>query len=41
VTTGNQGEGATEFVFLNTTRTLRTMAKRSRWGSFSVEDVNV
>ncbi len=28
VTTGNQVEGKTEFVYLNTTRTLRAMAKR-------------
>lgn len=28
ITTGNQIEGQTEFVYLNTTRTLRTMAKR-------------
>jgi uncharacterized protein (DUF849 family) len=28
VTTGNQVEGPEEFVYLNTTRTLRTMAKR-------------
>jgi uncharacterized protein (DUF849 family) len=28
VTTGNQVEGALEFVYLNTTRTLRAMAKR-------------
>lgn len=28
VTTANQGDGATEFVYLNTTRTLRAMAKR-------------
>jgi len=28
VTTANQGDGTTEFVYLNTTRTLREMAKR-------------
>jgi len=28
ITTGNQTEGKTEFVYLNTTRTLREMAKR-------------
>ena len=28
ITTGNQAEGPVEFVYLNTTRTLRTMAKR-------------
>ena len=28
VTTGNQVEGSLEFVYLNTTRTLRAMAKR-------------
>jgi len=28
VTTANQGDGSTEFVYLNTTRTLRAMAKR-------------
>ena len=28
VTTANQGDGDTEFVYLNTTRTLRAMAKR-------------
>ncbi len=28
ITTGNQVEGAVEFVYLNTTRTLRAMAKR-------------
>jgi uncharacterized protein (DUF849 family) len=28
ITTGNQVEGAVEFVYLNTTRTLRSMAKR-------------
>lgn len=28
ITTGNQVEGETEFVYLNTTRTLRAMAKR-------------
>jgi len=28
VTTANQGDGASEFVYLNTTRTLRAMAKR-------------
>jgi len=28
ITTGNQVEGSMEFVYLNTTRTLRTMAKR-------------
>ena len=28
ITTGNQVEGATEFVYLNTTRTLRAMARR-------------
>lgn len=30
VTTGNQVEGAMDFVYLNTTRTLRAMAKRFR-----------
>jgi uncharacterized protein (DUF849 family) len=30
ITTGNQVEGAVEFVYLNTTRTLRAMAKRFR-----------
>lgn len=30
ITTGNQVEGAQEFVYLNTTRTLRKMAKRFR-----------
>ncbi len=30
VTTGNQVEGPVEFVYLNTTRTLRAMAKRFR-----------